>query len=1146
MIFLKKILLTISVLLFGWITFSQNIFVAPDGTAGGRGTIDSPLDMWTAFKGQNSGGNTQPGDTIFMRGGTYLGCNIEVSCGGTPSEPVVVMPFNHETVIIMGNCETSSGSCTWRLNGSYIIARDLIITQTERDRVSNEQASGPSDMAAEGGVVVRNPGDKLINCIVHNTTSSGINSPTTAENAEIYGNIVFHNGWHETSNNGKREFGHGHALYFQNDNGTKLISDNIFCKVYGYGVQFYSSVGTPTDGSLFYNNISIMSGTLNTATGMDGAYSFLIDGGGTPETMVVEYNDAYQKGGGSCFSVGYVHDNDTVTFNHNIAHGGGVGFLYHNYRQIIARHNIAIQTNRGNNQHPNRVAMTYYIDNSCSLYQYDIDSSVYYVDNSLFRAPCAADHDHFAGWQEDGLDIHGEYHEVAATTDIPNIVRVYPNKYEQGRGHIVIHNTQKLSAVAVDLSGILDVGQQYYIYDVEDLRQPIMQGTYSGGTLGIPTNQTSCFPIIGTELISPNAVHSEDTYGTFLVMPRELHLFGDPVCEIDVTLSPYTTTNSITVDFTTTEECSDINIDLAGSSGNVVHSANSILTGYTFNMTDVCDSCGSGTYTVTLSSGDATASQDFVYDKPRELEIISCAPSSTYDTATVVFYSPNTVDVFVNVTNDSGTEVLQQQFAATEGEGNDLVIDLSGQSSGGYKIKITEGQESDSCNVTKKDVPESLNVNSYSPNPTYDSVNVSFFSPSATNIEISVKNSSGSVVQTKTYGASTGDNTIVIDLSRQPEGDYAITFNDGNDSVTITVIKVRPFEIISCSPDTTYDVVTVKFYSPQDGNMNISVFNSSGTQIYSQGYFAKQGESNSIDINLTGNNADEYTIKLTDENFTVTCEVTKIDRPRQLEIISCSPNPTDGVVIVKFYSPYDGNVTVVTVNSSGTEVNSGGYSGSQGENNNVSVDLTGNTSGVYIIKLSNNTQSDSCSVTKQDTPPQPQPLSITNYTKETYGEVTVNFYSPANTSVDVTIVNTTYNKTFQAVEGNNTLTVDISGFDSGDYEISLSDGTSNESCIVTKLQIEESIEFKFESVSPNPTLKDIVIEFYNPFAGSVHIEVHNDAGKRVKDDSAAVSKGLNRIVVDLADLDPGQYEIIIDNGESKLAPIRVISQAYYK
>lgn len=78
----------------------------------------------------------------------------------------------------------------------------------------------------------------------------------------------------------------------------------------------------------------------------------------------------------------------------------------------------------------------------------------------------------------------------------------------------------------VDVSNVLQVGDPYWLYDVEDIRTPVLQGVYNGDLLEIPTDQTSCFLLYGTNVYG-KAVHSQEDFGAFLLIGREIDISAD-------------------------------------------------------------------------------------------------------------------------------------------------------------------------------------------------------------------------------------------------------------------------------------------------------------------------------------------------------------------------------------------------------------------------------------------------------------------------------------------------------------------------------------------------------------------------------------------------------------------------------------------
>jgi hypothetical protein len=64
---------------------------------------------------------------------------------------------------------------------------------------------------------------------------------------------------------------------------------------------------------------------------------------------------------------------------------------------------------------------------------------------------------------------------------------VRPNAYEPGRANIIIYNWSNLATVPVDLSGVLQFGDQFEIREAQTFySQPAVIGTYAGGSVNVP------------------------------------------------------------------------------------------------------------------------------------------------------------------------------------------------------------------------------------------------------------------------------------------------------------------------------------------------------------------------------------------------------------------------------------------------------------------------------------------------------------------------------------------------------------------------------------------------------------------------------------------------------------------------------------
>jgi hypothetical protein len=96
-------------------------------------------------------------------------------------------------------------------------------------------------------------GCKYIDLVIHDN-SQGVSFWSDARDSEIYGCLIYDNGWAATDR------GHGHAIYTQNREGTKTISDCIMTRGYGYTLHAYGEKGF-VDNFLVEGNICYDGGT---------------------------------------------------------------------------------------------------------------------------------------------------------------------------------------------------------------------------------------------------------------------------------------------------------------------------------------------------------------------------------------------------------------------------------------------------------------------------------------------------------------------------------------------------------------------------------------------------------------------------------------------------------------------------------------------------------------------------------------------------------------------------------------------------------------------------------------------------------------------------------------------------------------------
>ena len=218
--------------------FASSFYVASNAKITGTGSFSNP---WTFQTALNHPSALHPGDTVWLKGGTYTNtfdAQTSFSCktNGTLNAPIIFRNYNNERVTIDGQLLYSLylglGKCC------YTWFWGLEITNT---------ASTDRNHDIPGGITCTAENIKFINMIVHDT-GTGIDCWKTAKNSETYGCIIYHIG--NNLLNGTNLEGHGHGMYLQNDTfGTKLIHNNIIFNTYGYGIKVWQTTTTAALGN---------------------------------------------------------------------------------------------------------------------------------------------------------------------------------------------------------------------------------------------------------------------------------------------------------------------------------------------------------------------------------------------------------------------------------------------------------------------------------------------------------------------------------------------------------------------------------------------------------------------------------------------------------------------------------------------------------------------------------------------------------------------------------------------------------------------------------------------------------------------------------------------------------------------------------
>lgn len=281
---------------------------APRGSPSGDGTVEQPWDLATALAG--AAGRIQPGDTVWLTGGRYLGA-FRTQLRGTPDSLIV---FRQER----GARATIDG--TLRADGAYLAFWGFEIMQS-------------SPVGQHYALEAHTNGGRFINLVIHDAGTEGVSFWTPGEDAELYGCVIYNNGTHDNKD---------HGVYVHNERGTKRLVDNVIFNNFAFGIHAYAaSHNPPQRGFLIQGNIVFNNGTISTGYRAKGN---IIVGGQVPYSAVdVSSNYLYYSGTqGLNLHLGYepALSNEDVVARDNVMWGGRAGVQLEQWLQPQIENNV--------------------------------------------------------------------------------------------------------------------------------------------------------------------------------------------------------------------------------------------------------------------------------------------------------------------------------------------------------------------------------------------------------------------------------------------------------------------------------------------------------------------------------------------------------------------------------------------------------------------------------------------------------------------------------------------------------------------------------------------------------------------------------------------------------------------------------------
>ena len=416
------------------------------------GTKDSPWDFYSVTKGEHS---ISPNSVVWMIKGEYNNPENNASTivpykilvSGATDKPIHFRAQNGDFNAVKINAGINvAGSWVWLWDVEMTYIRQVgepdmfdffgnIVDDWRPHNTSKTYYFDTSGYSALDETATKrlepNITEAVDHCKVINTRahklSEGMSAWSIASNLEIYGNVIYDNGWTD------KDRSHGHALYQQNATGTtRLISDNIIAGHMGHGLQIYSTIVKKTFDFSVIGNI---------------------------------FFAAREVEDGNGIYIGSV-DSRNIKFNENFISSYALKYPY-----LIFENDLYVNGEK-------------YDANGDRYYKTPSDREC--SNNLYYSAYASEDFD----CDEDKSNTHYNYYNGQfALNEIKSYIR--PNKYDARRANLVVLNPNREDTVTIDLGIFAKKGDKVKIYNSLDMSTPLEEGIYNGSYANLHWPDTS-------------------------------------------------------------------------------------------------------------------------------------------------------------------------------------------------------------------------------------------------------------------------------------------------------------------------------------------------------------------------------------------------------------------------------------------------------------------------------------------------------------------------------------------------------------------------------------------------------------------------------------------------------------------------------
>jgi len=206
------------------VTPGRVFYVATNGSDSNPGTLAQP---WKTMEGAQS--KLSPGDTVYLRGGTYAGAHV-IKVSGTASARINFVGYPGESPIIVNDANNYNNLS---IQGSYLTFDHLKVTQ-------------PYDRGKALEITLGKNHVTLSNCEIYGSVGQGV--MLIGDHNTIIRNAIHDNGSYANQD---------HGMYVEGQYNN--IQYNRIYNNWAYGLHLYSESGQPggnnlVEGNLIYHN----------------------------------------------------------------------------------------------------------------------------------------------------------------------------------------------------------------------------------------------------------------------------------------------------------------------------------------------------------------------------------------------------------------------------------------------------------------------------------------------------------------------------------------------------------------------------------------------------------------------------------------------------------------------------------------------------------------------------------------------------------------------------------------------------------------------------------------------------------------------------------------------------------------------------